>query len=97
MYEVSGASMDRGVVVLNDIHIDIVDYIQPALCTDADFRQMWAEFEWENKVTQTHLQIYLRSKMSYKCESLYAFYLVTLKLLDRFDEISYGSTLDTLD
>lgn len=41
--------MDRGVVVLNDIHIDIVDYIQPALCSDADFRQMWAEFEWENK------------------------------------------------
>ncbi|XP_026745255.1 coatomer subunit beta-like isoform X1 [Trichoplusia ni] len=51
VYEVSGASMDRGVVVLNDIHIDIVDYIQPALCIDADFRQMWAEFEWENKVS----------------------------------------------
>ncbi|XP_063375229.1 coatomer subunit beta [Cydia amplana] len=51
VYEVSGASMDRGVVVLNDIHIDIVDYIQPASCSDADFRQMWAEFEWENKVS----------------------------------------------
>ncbi|KAM3958230.1 LOW QUALITY PROTEIN: coatomer subunit beta [Aphomia sociella] len=50
VYEVSGASMDRGVVVLNDIHVDIVDYIQPAACSDADFRQMWAEFEWENKV-----------------------------------------------
>ncbi|XP_072942042.1 coatomer subunit beta [Epargyreus clarus] len=51
VYEVTGASMDRGVVVLNDIHIDIVDYIQPAVCSDADFRQMWAEFEWENKVS----------------------------------------------
>lgn len=51
MYEVSGATQDRGVVVLNDIHIDIVDYIQPAACSDADFRQMWAEFEWENKVS----------------------------------------------
>ncbi|XP_061706706.1 coatomer subunit beta [Cydia pomonella] len=51
VYEVTGASMDRGVVVLNDIHIDIVDYIQPAACCDADFRQMWAEFEWENKVS----------------------------------------------
>ncbi|XP_038213369.1 coatomer subunit beta [Zerene cesonia] len=51
VYEVSGASLDRGVVVLNDIHIDIVDYIQPAACSDADFRQMWAEFEWENKVS----------------------------------------------
>lgn len=50
VYEVSGAGLDRGVVVLNDIHIDIVDYIQPANCIDTDFRQMWAEFEWENKV-----------------------------------------------
>jgi len=39
------------VVVLNDIHIDIMDYIVPATCTDAEFRQMWAEFEWENKVS----------------------------------------------
>lgn len=37
-------------VVLNDIHIDIMDYIVPAVCTDAEFRSMWAEFEWENKV-----------------------------------------------
>lgn len=51
VYDVSGAGSDRGVVVLNDIHIDIVDYIQPATCSDQDFRQMWAEFEWENKVS----------------------------------------------
>ena len=42
---------DRNVVILNDIHIDIMDYIVPATCTDTEFRQMWAEFEWENKVT----------------------------------------------
>lgn len=46
----SGAASDRMCVVLNDIHIDIMDYILPASCTDAEFRQMWAEFEWENKV-----------------------------------------------
>ncbi|XRB25566.1 coatomer subunit beta [Pseudoscourfieldia marina] len=40
----------RNVVVLNDIHIDIMDYIHPASCADAAFRNMWAEFEWENKV-----------------------------------------------
>nr|XP_006812914.1 PREDICTED: LOW QUALITY PROTEIN: coatomer subunit beta-like [Saccoglossus kowalevskii] len=51
VYDVSGAANDRNVVVLNDIHIDIMDYIVPASCTDAEFRQMWAEFEWENKVT----------------------------------------------
>lgn len=37
-------------MVLNDIHIDIMDYIIPATCTDTEFRAMWAEFEWENKV-----------------------------------------------
>ncbi|OXU25608.1 hypothetical protein TSAR_012392 [Trichomalopsis sarcophagae] len=51
VYDVSGAASDRSVVVLNDIHIDIMDYIVPATCTDAEFRQMWAEFEWENKVS----------------------------------------------
>uniref|UniRef100_A0A7S3L9L6 Coatomer subunit beta n=1 Tax=Amphora coffeiformis TaxID=265554 RepID=A0A7S3L9L6_9STRA len=37
-------------VNLNDIHMDIMDYIRPATCTDEAFRAMWAEFEWENKV-----------------------------------------------
>jgi len=41
---------ERCCVVLHDIHIDIMDYIAPASCTDLAFRAMWAEFEWENKV-----------------------------------------------
>lgn len=51
VYDVSGGGGDRNCVVLNDIHIDIMDYILPANCTDSEFRQMWAEFEWENKVS----------------------------------------------
>ncbi|XP_017774158.1 PREDICTED: coatomer subunit beta [Nicrophorus vespilloides] len=51
VYDVTGAASDRNVVVLNDIHIDIMDYIVPASCTDTEFRSMWAEFEWENKVS----------------------------------------------
>ncbi|XP_060079498.1 coatomer subunit beta-like [Ylistrum balloti] len=50
VYDVTGAASDRNCVVLNDIHIDIMDYIVPAMCNDSEFRQMWAEFEWENKV-----------------------------------------------
>ena len=50
VYDVTGAVSDRNVVILNDIHIDIMDYIVPAYCSDTEFRQMWAEFEWENKV-----------------------------------------------
>jgi len=51
VYDVKGAASDRNVVVLNDIHIDIMDYIVPASCTESEFRSMWAEFEWENKVS----------------------------------------------
>jgi len=50
VYDVSGGSGDRNCVVLNDIHIDIMDYIVGANFTDQEFRAMWAEFEWENKV-----------------------------------------------
>ena len=65
MYDCGATSSDRNVVVLNDIHIDIMDYIVPATCTEAEFRQMWAEFEWENKVAVntplTDLHEYLAS------------------------------------
>merc|ERR1712083_94467 len=51
VYDVGGGSSDRNVVVLNDIHVDIMDHIVPASCTETEFRSMWAEFEWENKVS----------------------------------------------
>lgn len=49
VYETTHSS-DGNVVVLNDVHIDIMDYIHPATCDQAQFRAMWAEFEWENKI-----------------------------------------------
>ena len=61
VYDVSGAASDRNVVVLNDIHIDIMDYIVPASCNDTEFRQMWAEFEWENKVSCEKLVCWINS------------------------------------
>jgi coatomer subunit beta len=42
--------VDSNVVILNDVHVDIMDYIKPAQCTETQFRTMWTEFEWENKV-----------------------------------------------
>lgn len=50
LFTVYDTSSTSNVVVLNTIHIDIMDYILPASCTDTEFRQMWQEFEWENKV-----------------------------------------------
>lgn len=40
----------KTIVMLSNIHMDIMDYISPATCSDSAFREMWAEFEWENKV-----------------------------------------------
>mmetsp|Transcript_56256 Transcript_56256/g.85123 ORF Transcript_56256/g.85123 Transcript_56256/m.85123 type:complete len:963 (+) Transcript_56256:46-2934(+) len=44
------STQEQKLIHLNDIHMDIMDYIRPATCTDELFRSMWAEFEWENKV-----------------------------------------------
>lgn len=64
MFLVYDTSTTSNVVVLNTIHIDIMDYIMPASCTDTEFRQMWQDFEWENKVSVntslTDLHEYLR-------------------------------------
>ena len=67
-------------VILNDIHIDIMDYIKPAYCTEqqvgwhastgkriafntwsSQFRSMWTEFEWENRVNVTTTISYVSS------------------------------------
>eukprot|EP00906_Rhabdomonas_costata_P026571 RCo037862 len=50
VYDLTSSYSERNCVILNDIHIDIMDYISPATCPAAQFRTMWAEFEWENKV-----------------------------------------------
>ncbi|KAK8803704.1 hypothetical protein WA158_001398 [Blastocystis sp. Blastoise] len=40
----------REVINMNQIQISLMDYIKPAYCNDEDFRTMWSQFEWENKV-----------------------------------------------
>ncbi|KAG9306557.1 hypothetical protein G9A89_004754 [Geosiphon pyriformis] len=66
VYDGPGTS-ESNCVVLNDIHIDIMDYINPAFCNETQFRSMWTEFEWENKVNVntniTDLREYLRHIM----------------------------------
>jgi len=46
----NASTAEKCYINLNDVHLDIMDYIHPASCTDEAFRLMWAEFEWENKV-----------------------------------------------
>jgi len=43
VYDIAGvANTDKNCVILNDIHIDIMDYISPAFCSEIKFRTMWA-------------------------------------------------------
>jgi len=48
-YEPAGSG-DRAVVLLNEIHVDIMDYIRPATCTVGEFRGMWSVFDWEHTI-----------------------------------------------
>jgi len=50
VYDTTGATADRNIVVMACIHMDIMDYVRPEGCSQAQFREMWVEFEWENKV-----------------------------------------------
>lgn len=38
------------IIPLNDLHIDSLEYIHPATCTDSEFRTMWSQFKWEHTV-----------------------------------------------
>eukprot|EP00744_Colponema_vietnamica_P005101 GILI01007505.1.p1 GENE.GILI01007505.1~~GILI01007505.1.p1 ORF type:complete len:883 (-),score=299.08 GILI01007505.1:280-2607(-) len=44
------SSQERRCVILNEINVDIIDYIKPATVGIQEFRSMWALFEWENKI-----------------------------------------------
>jgi len=63
VYDIAGTTHTEKSVVLNEIRIDVVDYISPAFTNETNFRKMWGEFEWENKVVvhtnKTELQDYL--------------------------------------
>ncbi|KAL5961870.1 Coatomer subunit beta, partial [Taenia solium] len=63
VYDTRGSAGESNCIVLSDIRINILEYIQPATCSDADFRTMWSDFDWENKVTVstqlTDLRAYL--------------------------------------
>lgn len=60
----NSSTAQKTYVNLNDIQLDIMDYIRAGECNPDDFRSMWAEFEWENKVaintTTTDLYAFLK-------------------------------------
>jgi len=45
------SAADKECLVLNELHIDLLDYVQRSWIGELQFRSMWSEFEWENKIT----------------------------------------------
>lgn len=65
VYDVAGGKYETQSVTLNDVQIDIMEYIQPAYCRELQFRAMWFEFEVEYSHHHRFLIItltYLRSQ-----------------------------------
>merc|ERR1712039_825864 len=67
-YEKKSAA-DKECTVLNELHVDILDYIERAWIGELAFRTMWSEFEWENKInintTLTEVGAYLEHIMKH--------------------------------
>ena len=52
-------------IPLDGIEIDFMDSLQPGYCTETEFKKMWAEYEWENKIivntTITDIEEYIEN------------------------------------
>merc|ERR1712151_603200 len=48
-YEKKNAE-EKECTVMNELHVDILDYIECATVAEFSFRTLWSEFEWENKI-----------------------------------------------
>jgi len=61
------SAADKECLVLNEMHIDLLDYIQRSWVGELAFRTMWSEFEWENKInintTITDVAVFLEHIM----------------------------------
>lgn len=86
VYE-DASSGDKFYINLNDIHMDIMDYIRPATCTNEVFRSMWAEFEWENKVAITTSITELKEFLDHIVKS------TNMKCLTPYDDSQKGTFL----
>lgn len=44
------SATDKESIVLSELHVDILDYIEKGNISELKFRTQWSEFEWENKI-----------------------------------------------
>jgi coatomer subunit beta len=65
--------------ILNDIHVDIMNYIHPGPCSSAEFREKWGIFDWENKIAVSTTKRDLPSFVRYIVKEL------NMKLLEPYE------------
>ncbi|XQJ30898.1 coatomer beta subunit, putative [Leishmania guyanensis] len=56
--------------ILNDIHVDIMNYIHPSSCCSAEFREKWGIFDWENKIAVSTMRRDLPSLVRFIVQEL---------------------------
>ena len=55
---------------INEIQIDFINELQPAECSELDFKKKWADYEWENKVQLSNPGGNLREYVEYFAKAL---------------------------
>jgi coatomer subunit beta len=58
------------IINLNEIQIDFINELQPAECSELDFKKKWADYEWENKVQINTAISELREYVEYFAKTL---------------------------
>jgi len=61
---------DRQSVLLNEVHVDIMEYVRPATCSLPEFRQKWLDYEWENSVVVLTDLKSLRGYVDFVCKMI---------------------------
>jgi coatomer subunit beta len=60
----------QNIVNINEIQIDFINELQPADCSELDFKKKWADYEWENKVQVSNHGGNLREYVEYFAKAL---------------------------
>lgn len=50
----NSSNAQKSYIPIHNIHIDVMDYISPSWCLEEEFRRMWSDFEWENRVAVSY-------------------------------------------
>eukprot|EP01129_Flabellula_baltica_P012413 TRINITY_DN5608_c0_g1_i1.p1 TRINITY_DN5608_c0_g1~~TRINITY_DN5608_c0_g1_i1.p1 ORF type:complete len:931 (+),score=219.81 TRINITY_DN5608_c0_g1_i1:13-2805(+) len=85
-YDIAGSLITEKSVVLNDISIDVIDYIAPAEISEDKFRKMWSDLRWEHVVT---VKTDMRDLKEYAKQVVAVTNMSCLGSMDEADEVGF--------